>query len=203
MFIDYVTLMLVNMVAGLVLLGFFYLKGIAASDGRPWAAGFAATGVIALACGLRMSWTWPLPGSYNVAFGEMAALFGVSYLGLAGALLWRRTEDEPVALRLLPVGIYTLFAGLAAVLIGIRFIHLGLSLAPVLSGIGFILAGMGGVLLPVVAHWWRVKGLRILAALVVLAAAAIWALTGYGAYWDHLGRFTGYSPTPVGQTPAE
>jgi putative membrane protein len=202
MFIDYLTLMLVNMVAGLVLLALFYLKGLSASDGRPWAVGFAATGAVAFLCGLHMSWTWPLPGSYNIAFGEPAALFGISYLAAATVLFLRRNEGEPLAARLMPVGVYTLFAGLAAVVVGLRIMHLGLTRSPVLAGIGFILSGAAGILLPVVCRWWSAKGLRFVAAIVALGAAAIWTLVGYGAYWGHLDSFKGYQPPTVQHAPA-
>lgn len=203
MFIDYLTLMLVNMVAGLVLLAFFYLRGLTASDGRPWAVAFAAVGAVAFLCGLHMSWTWPLPGVFNIAYGEPAALFGISYLAAAGALLWRRGENEPIAVTLLPIGVYTLFAGLVAIVVGIRMINLGLSREPLLAGAGFIAAGLGGILLPVLARWWYVKALRIAAALVVLGAAALSALTAYGAYWGHLESFKDYQPPTVQEAPAE
>ena len=202
MFIDYLGLMLANMVAGLLLLCFFYLKGIVGSDGRPWAAGFAATGVVALACGLHMSWTWPLPGSYNVAFGEMASLFGAAYLAVAAALVVRRAEGGPVAAVLLPVGVYTFVAGLAAILVGVCIARLRLTNAPVLSAVGFGLAGLGGVLLPVVARWSRARALRIAAALVVLAAAVLWAAVTYKAFVGHMERFQKYSP-PVPQQPSD
>ncbi|GEM_PF-1282284 len=48
---------------------------------------------------------------------------------------------------LFPLCYYALFAGLAAILIGIRFIDLGLTRTPLLSGIGFILTGLCGAIL--------------------------------------------------------
>ena len=86
MFIDFVTLLLVNMSAGLFILALFILRGMTAGDQRPWAAGFAASGVIALVGGLVMAFTWPLPGSYNAAFGELSALFGMTYLAAAACM---------------------------------------------------------------------------------------------------------------------
>jgi hypothetical protein len=59
------------------------------------------------------------------------------------------------------------------------------------------------VLLPFLARWWHVKPLRIAAALVALAAAGIWALVGYGAYWGHLESFGDYQPPAMRQAPAE
>ena len=97
-------------------------------------------GVIALANGLRMIWNWPLPGSYNIAYGELSALFGIIFLGAALAL--------EKGWRLLTVGIYACFAGLAAAIVGLRIIVLGMTKQPLVSGAGMILAGVGGALFP-------------------------------------------------------
>lgn len=43
MFIDYVPLLLINMVAGLFLLAFYLLKGMEKTDKRSWGLAFAAT----------------------------------------------------------------------------------------------------------------------------------------------------------------
>jgi putative membrane protein len=187
MFVDYVTLMLINLAAGLVLLALYVYLGLDRANQTRWAPGFAMTGLVALVTGLHMSFYWPLPSSYNIAFGEMSAMFGVLFLGaaLALALSWE----------LVGVAIYGFFAGLAAIVIGIGMISRGMSEQPLLAGIGYILAGLGGVL--AVPAWFarHSRTVRTIAALVLLAAAAIWAITGYGAYWQHLGDFAKWAPT--------
>ena len=84
MFIDYLTLMLVNMTIGLVVLAWFLLRGIQREDNKAWAAPFAGVGLIASVTGFTMTLTWPLPPAklavYNMAFGEMTVLFGVLFL---------------------------------------------------------------------------------------------------------------------------
>jgi putative membrane protein len=148
--------------------------------------GFAITGLVALITGLHMSFNWPLPSSYNIAFGEMSTMFGVLFLGaaLALALSWE----------LISVAIYGFFAGLAAIVIGIGLISRGMSEQPLLAGVGYILAGLGGIL--TVPAWFtrQSRTIRTITALVLLAAAAIWAITGYGAYWQHLGDFAKWAP---------
>jgi uncharacterized membrane protein len=49
------------------------------------------SGFVALATGLHMIWNWPLPGSYNIAIGDLSVLFGIVFLGtaLALAMSWR------------------------------------------------------------------------------------------------------------------
>jgi hypothetical protein len=46
---------------------------------------------------------------------------------------------------LLTLAIYVFFAGIAAVVIGIRIMNLGLTKQPFLSGVGFILTGLAGI----------------------------------------------------------
>jgi putative membrane protein len=177
--IDYVTLLLINMSAGLFLLGCFVWRDLdTPEDVGLWVPAFAICGLVAAIGGFAITFTWPLPKPYNSAFGEMSVLFGVLFLGLALALSRRWG--------LLPLAIYAVFAGAAAALLGVRIIHLGLTAQPALSGIGFILSGACGIFSPLVVWLRGKKELRILGALVLFAASAIWALTGYLAYWLHM-----------------
>ncbi len=178
MFIDYVTLMLINMAAGLFVLAAFIWKDIDKENNQFWAPAFALPGMIAAICGFAMTFTWPLPKPYNVAFGETTILLGLLFLAAAWSLAngWE----------LLPLGIYAFFAGLTGVLVGIRIINLGLTASPLVSGVGFILTGSGGVFAGAVLLNRHRKWLRIVGAVVLIAAALIWARTGCLAYWAHL-----------------
>lgn len=189
MFIDYISLLLINMSAGLFLLACYLYKAIDEKDQRKWAPAFLMVGLIASINGLQMTWTWPLPGSYNVAFGEMSALFGILFLG--AALAFAKGWD------LMPVALYGFFAGIAAILIGIRIINLHLTKEPVLSGIGFILSGMGGVFAAPVLYFHNNRALRIIAAIVLIAAAIIWLRTCCMAYWGHLSSLTKWLPASM------
>jgi putative membrane protein len=192
MLIDYLTLMLVSMTAGLFLLAYYVYRGIGVENAKRWVPGFTMTGFIAVITGLHMSLTWPLTGSYNIAFGEMSVLFGILFLGAALAL-WKGWEMRTVS-------IYAFFAGLAAVVVGARVISLGMTKRPVVSGIGFILTGMGGLfawlccLAEPVLSLSTNRVLRAIGALVLIAAAVIWAFTGYLAYWEHLESFSKWVP---------
>jgi putative membrane protein len=55
-----------------------------------------------------------------------------------------------------------------------------------LSGVGFILSGICGIFSPVVVWQRDKKELRIIGSLVLFAASAIWAWTGFLAYWMHM-----------------
>lgn len=189
MFIDYITLMLINMVAGLFLLAYYLYKGLDSPHQKHWIPGFGITGAVALTTGLHMIFTWPVIGSFNIAFGEPSVLFGILFVGTAIALAqgWE----------LFTLAIYAFFAGLAAMVIGIRIINLGLTKQPFLSGIGFILTGLGGIFAAPTLHFKTNRTLRLVGAAVLVAAALIWALTGYLAYWGHLESFGKWVPSPM------
>jgi putative membrane protein len=186
MFIDYVEMMLINMVGGLFILAAYLVKGFDDPHQKRWAPAFAMPGFVGLITGLYIIFTWPLPGSYNAPYGELSVLLGVLFLGAAWALA--KEWD------LLMLGIYAFFAGVAAIIVGIRIISLKMTLMPVLSGIGFMLTGFGGVCACLVLSLRRNRSLRLIGALVIAAAALIWASIGYMEIWGHLASFAKYVP---------
>lgn len=190
LFIDYVALLLVNMTAGFVLLAAYVFRGIESPDQKRWSPAFGLVGVIALLFGMQMTTTWPLPGAYSSAYGEMTVLFGGVFLAasLALALGWD----------LLIVAGYAFFAGLSAITVGARIINLKMTMAPLFSGTGFILSGICGVCAaPTLAFFKQNRPVRTLGALLLLAVATIWALTAYPAYWGHLKMFQGWMPSTM------
>ena len=190
MFIDYLTLIMINMVAGTVILAYYLWKGIDEQDQRPYAAAFGGVGLLAVILGLQLSLTWPLPGSYNIGFGETTTLFGVVFLATTLAL--SQGWD------LIPISLYAFFAGVDAILVGLRIISLGLTQEPILSAIGFILAGLGGIFAaPFFIFFRNNKTFRALAIVVLLATAAIWAFTFYGSLWGHLASFAKWVPASM------
>jgi putative membrane protein len=178
MMIDYVTLLLINMTAGFFLLSCFVWRGLDSENKFGWAPAFAIVGLVATVCGFVMTFTWPLPKPYSMAFGEMSVLFGVLFLGAALALArgWK----------LMPLTVYGLVAGVAAVVVGAGILKNGLTQLPPLTCIGFILSGFAGIASPFVVWQYKNKHLRAIASLVLLATSAIWAFIGLGGYWTHL-----------------
>jgi putative membrane protein len=191
MFIDYLTMIMINMVAGTVLLAYYLWRGIDEADQRPYAAAFFGVGLLALVAGLHLSFNWPLPGSYNVGYGDTTTLFGIVFLTTALAL-WNGWN-------LVPVGIYAFFAGLDAIIVGVRILSLGLTKEPLISAVGFVLAGLGGVGAAPFLLWFREnRTVGMVAVLVLLATAAIWAVTFYGSLWGHLESFSKWVPATMG-----
>jgi len=184
--IDFLAVMLVAVGAGLGLLA-LYLYFNPAPENRPtWGFGFGATALILAATAIPMIVTWPLPGSYNVAYGEPALMFGALFTVAGLALVFR--------LDLLGPAIWGFFAGIAAVVVGWNIIGLKMSSSPWVAGLGFILAGLGGILtLPAVGF----KGQRwvsLLAAAVLAVGAIIFLYTGFLSYPGHMADFAKYVP---------
>ncbi len=176
--IDYVTLLLINMSAALVVLAAFLRWGLDRPDNRNWAPAFGISGLVATVAGLAMVFTWPIPAPFSMAYGEMSVLFGVLFLGAAWALA--------AGWRLLPLGYYAVLPGLVAILLGIRILDLSLTPVPLLPGLGFILTGLSGVGAVAMLRWPDIRGLRIAGIVVTLAATGIWLLTAFPAYWLHM-----------------
>lgn len=190
MFIDFLTLVMINLVAGTTLLAYYLWKGLDAEDQKPYAAAFGVTGLLSLILGLRLSFTWPLPGAYNVGYGDATTLFGVVFLATAISLA--KGWD------LLPVSIYGFFAGVDAVIVGLRIWSLQLGKEPLAAAVGFVLAGLGGVFSFPFLRWFRDnKAVRWIAILVLLATAAIWAVTFYASLWSHLASFSKWVPATM------
>ncbi|TBR58469.1 hypothetical protein B4U84_21395 [Westiellopsis prolifica IICB1] len=189
MFVNYITLMLINMVAGLFLLAGYVYFGLDHAYQKRWIPGFGMTGAIALVTGLHMTFTWPVRGVFNIAYGEMTVLFGILFLStsLALALGWD----------LLTVTIYGFFAGLAAIVIGVRIIDLNLTRNPLLSGIGFILTGLAGVCAAPTLYLKTNRKWRLFGAILLVIAALIFAFVGYITYWNHLGEYSNWKPLPM------
>jgi putative membrane protein len=148
-------------------------------------------GLVALVGGFYMIFTWPLPGAYNSAFGETSVMLGVHCLGIALSLA---KEWNPA-----PIAIYGILAGLAAMLLGVRIIDLGMTNLPLLSGVGFMLSGGGAILASLAFCAPASKALRGLGAAAILLAALIWALTAFMAYWSHMGldNFKNWKPATM------
>jgi putative membrane protein len=182
---DYITLMLVNMGAGLLILACYFRWGLGKPNEKSWAAGLAIVGLVAVVAGFYMTLTWPIPRLEkinlqwaNAAYGETTVMLGVLFLGaaLTAARGWS----------LVPVTIYGAIAGLIAVILGVRIIDLGLSAMPSLTGVGFILTGLAGVTSLWVALRPQRLAPKIAAALLLVPAAGIWLVTAILGYWGHL-----------------
>jgi putative membrane protein len=185
MFIDYITLMLINLVAGLTLLAAYVYFGLDEPNQKRWIPGFGVAGAIAFVTGLHMT----VIGSFNIAFGETSVLFGILLIGTSVALA--------MGWELLTLSIYGFFAGLVSLLIGARIINLGLTLMPLRAGVAFILVGLGGVFAAPTLYFKKNRLLRTVGAIVLIVAALIFLSIGLESYWSHLVNFSNWQPLPA------
>jgi len=188
MFIDFLTLMLTNLVVSLVLFALF-MGRLIDTEPKKMIPGFLLTGFIALVAGFRMIFTWPLPGPYNFPYGEMTVFYGGLFFTAGLAILW--------GWDLITIGIYAFFAGIAAVIIGARIIDLKLTNEPALAAAGFILTGISAILTLPALYFRKVRVLRLVLAVILLVCAALWAFTGYAAYWQHFDAFAKWTPATM------
>lgn len=189
MFVDYTGIMLVGIAAGFVILADYLLRAPVAEERSAWAAGFFAAGLVGLVTSVPMVLAWPLPGSYNIAFGEAALYLSIAFLaaGVTLALRW-----EP----LIPA-VYGAFGGVMAVVIGLRIWDLGMTREPALTGIGYLAAGLGGILTLPAIQFRNRRWLAVSAAVLLAVAAVVFLVIGYEAYWGHLSAFAKWLPSTM------
>ncbi len=190
MFIDFLTLVMINLVAGTALLAFYLWRGIDEKDQRAYAAAFFGVGLISLVTGLQISFTWPLPGAYNVGYGDATTLFGVVFLATSIALFFGSS--------LLPVSIYAFFAAIDALLVGVRIWSLQITQEPLVSAVGFILAGLSGLGVFPFLMWFRQNQIvRWIGILLLVGTVLVWGITFYGSLWAHMASFAKWVPATM------
>ena len=187
MFVDYLTVMMVAVVAGAVLTIVYGLMFLDAplADQRPWGWAFGIVGLLLGVTGLHLVLTWPLPGAYNIVMGEPALYFGLVLLGTAFAI--RAGES------LMPLAVLAIFGGIANIFLSIAMLVHGLSRNPPLWALAYAAIGLAAVLSPLVVH--RVRTLRwvpLVAGGLLAIGALIFALGGYGAYLEHTSAEGGF-----------
>lgn len=186
LFIDYVALMLANLVFALVLLA-VYAAFLIDSDPKRIAPGFLLVGFVAAVTGFGMSFTWPLPGSANLVFGEPSILLGVLFF-FTGLSILKEWD-------LLTMGIGAVIAGVVAIILGIRLLgNVPETQSPVIAGLGYIFAGAGAILMLPTYFFKKSTGWRAITAIVVTIAAVLWAITAIGSYWMHPAAFAKWLP---------
>jgi len=186
MFIDFLPLLLINMSAGLFVLA-GYASGFPVKEQeRSWGAAFLAVGLVAFIGGWNITMAWPLPGSYNISFGEMSVLFGTLYLVAAVAIASGQS--------LLPLGIYAALAGITAMVVGWRIVNLNLTQAPLMTAGGFILTGFAGAFMFPTLLFRKQRSWKIIFVVLLIAGALFWAYSGFMSYWFHLDSFSKWKP---------
>lgn len=195
MFVDYVGVMLVNLAAGLAILAHYLYKNPAPRERRSWAAGFFAVGLLGFVTSFAMTVSWPLPGGYNVAFGEPGLFLSTAFLGAAVTLTF---EWEP----LIPA-LYGMFGAILAIVVGVRLLTLHLTQSPTVAAVGYLSAGIGGILTAAAINWREVRWLAVLTAVILGISAVVWAITGFMSDWGHIVDFAKWVPLTMHPAPTK
>ncbi len=184
MFIDYVTIMLIAAASGLLFAGIYIFKLEAPIESKmSWVYGFWMVGFIMLLTGLDMIFTWPLPGSYNIIFGEPSVWFGTLLIFLGFAI---KAKSD-----LMPIALLSTAGGLINLVIAADVLIYGMTQSPVLAFIGFLTSGLGAFLVP---FGIKSKAMRWIIAILLIIAAVVFAVTGFGAYYQHAKSFGNWVP---------
>lgn len=189
MFVNYLTLMLLNIAIGFFFLGIYAYRQHQRSDFQKWVPLFGMIGIIAFILGLHMIMTWPIPGSYNIPYGELSILFGALFLGAAYAL------KNSLDLSLLTV--YSFFVGALGILVGVRIAHLGLTKEPIISGVLFAASGLAAMLAFPIHRVKNKAFVHHIGATVMIIVSFGWLFYAYSAYWSHMEQYQNWKPSTM------
>ena len=194
MSINYLSLMLLNQSAGLVTLAFWIFLDAGKPAERRWVPGMLMTGLLALLLGLHMVFTWPLPGSANLIYGEMSILFGVLLTGLGFMVLF--------GVDLLSVGVVGILAGAASLVVSAQMFRLGLAANPLLHGAAFVWMGVLGLGAMPMLRLSGSQAFRVFGAVGLMIGALLWAIIAFQGFWQHSRDAQGWKPVSV-EAPAK
>lgn len=176
LYVNYLTLSLVAVTAILFVAARWVLAGEARLESREaYAFAALAGGIVMSATGYHLALTWPLPGQYNIAFGEPLASFGS--LLVVGAMALRRGAD------LRPIATLAAFSGAATVLVAVAIARYGLTLIPLQATAAIGSAGLAALCFPFRA---RHGALRVATGLLLIVSGVLFATITAPAILHHL-----------------
>ncbi len=190
-FIDPLTVMLLSLGMSALLLALYYFRvGSGKKDISSLVVPAFILGLFNAVSGFLMSFTWPLPGSYNMLFGDPLLVLGL--LMIAGSYMISKGMDVK-ALSLLGflLGIYLLVG-----MIGITQFHMETGNDWLTATGLYAFSMLAAIFSPIL--YLKPKGSNKYAyyfevfLLVVVMLFAL--LIGYMGFYEHLGAFSTYFP---------
>ncbi len=190
-FIDPLTVMLLSLGMSALLLALYYFRvGSGKKDISSLVVPAFILGLFNAVSGFLMSFTWPLPGSYNMLFGDPLLVLGL--LMIAGSYMISKGMDVK-ALSLLGflLGIYLLVG-----MIGITQFHMETGNDWLTATGLYAFSMLAAIFSPIL--YLKPKGSNKYAyyfevfLLVVVMLLAL--LIGYMGFYEHLGAFSTYFP---------
>ncbi|BAB60415.1 hypothetical protein [Thermoplasma volcanium GSS1] len=190
-FIDPLAVMLLGLGMGTALgAAYFLAHGLNKRDAvKSLVVPAFGVGFFDFVSGFIMSFTWPLPSSYNMLFGDPLLMFGL-ILMMSSYMEYRGFDLRFNSILLLFLGIYVLVASAGIV-------HYKLETGDdLLSSMGlYILDGIAAVLAPIMyIKPENGKYLYLLEFIILLLGTFVALFIGYEAIWGHLLDFIKYFP---------
>ena len=139
-------------------------------------------GIFDAVSGFYVSFAWPLPGAYNMLFGDPMLFLGL-FMVMGGYMLYRNIDIKLLSIPGALFGIYVLIEAVAIVTLHLES---GADLLPAFGLYG--LAGISALLSPLVYSGTKGNGkyAYYLLALLLVLTAFMALLIGYGAIYSHL-----------------
>ena len=191
LFIDSLTVMLFSLgISALMLAIYVYRIALLKKNASALALPIIGFGVFNVASGFMMSFTWPLPGSYNMLFGDPLLMLGI-LMTIGGYMLLKGMDIKILSVIGFFLGIYVLVGSIGMVSYGLET---GLDM---LLAMGlYIFAGLAGVFSPIICMNSKGSGRYAFYFLVFLLVmtALIALFIGYNGFYEHLHAFGKYFP---------
>ncbi len=142
---------------------------------------YLAIGIYSFITGLWASFTWPLPGPYNIILSDPWPLFGLAFILLGLQNIFN------LNLRGILYGVSAL--GLPIVFYGVSILRYGLTRSPVFSGLMFLAIGFTALLSPLLAFETTKKFSAYIFIILLLVGGILAIFTGYNAVFGHIESF--------------
>lgn len=193
-FIDPLAIMLIGLGSGILLVALYVLFSVRNKieiSKEKLALPAMAIGFFDFTSGFLMAFTWPLPGGYNMLFGDPLLFFGL--LLVTGGYMVNRGKD-PSMMTILSffLGIYVILGGYAMI---VDSLEEGANFLPAFGL--YISSGIGALLSPMllVKPAGAFRALYYIEFVVLIVAAFIAFFIGYNALLHHLVSFAHYYPS--------
>ncbi len=186
-FINFLASMLLAAGASIFFIALYFIRLAKKQDVQSLVVPGFVLGAFDFLSGFMMSTQWPLPGSYNILFGDPMLFLGL--VMLAGTyMIYKKMDMKPLSIFGFLLGIYILIEAVAIVTMGLEsgWTHL-------LPALGmYTFSGLAGIFSPLL-YTKNKNAYYFLAILLVIAAIAT-LFTGYSAIYEHLSSYTSSPP---------
>jgi len=192
-FIDALALLLISVGMGILLSALYFVFAAMGkiNDARDKLAIPAmAIGFLNFIGGFVISFTWPLPGGYNMLYGDPLLIFGL-LLSTGSFMFYLGKDPSMMSILSFLLGIYVILGAYAMV---VDHLEKGVNFLP--AFVFYLFAGIGALLSPIVLvkPTGASKVLYYIEFIILVVATFAALFIGYNAFLQHLVDFAHYFP---------